>query len=126
MRDAPDARSLLAAYAEVARGVCARLRPLIELVQGARAVEPDLDLLARTGDAERRIGSTMFARNFVARGFARPGLDAETVADLVWVFISPEVYLLRVRANGQTDDEYQQWLATALELCLLAPQASMP
>jgi AcrR family transcriptional regulator len=118
MRDASDARSLLAAYAALATQMAMRLRPVLEMVHGARAAEPDLDRLARTGAAERRIGSVMFARNFVAKGFARPGLDAEAVADLVWVLNSPEVYLLRVREGEQSDDDYQRWLATTLERCL--------
>jgi len=118
MRDAPDAHALLVAYAHVATGLAGRLRPVLEMVHGARAVDPDLDRLARTGDAERRIGSQMFARNFVERGFARPELDADAVADLVWVLNSPEVYLLRVRELGQSDDDYQRWLASTLELCL--------
>jgi AcrR family transcriptional regulator len=119
MRDATDAHSLLSAYAALATQLAMRLRPVLELVHGARAVEPDLDLLARTGAAERRIGSLMFARNFVAKGFARPGLDADTVADLVWVLNSPEVYLLRVRESQQSDDDYRRWLASALERCLI-------
>lgn len=124
MRDAPDARSLLAAYAQVATQLFTRLRPVLELVYGARAVEPDLDLLARTGAAERRIGASMFARNFIARGFARPGLDVDAVADLVWVLNSPEVYLLQVRENQLGDDDYRRWLATSLELCLAAAGAA--
>jgi AcrR family transcriptional regulator len=120
MRDAPDGRALLSAYAAVATQMAKRLRPVLELVHGARAVEPDLDELARTGAAERRIGSRMFAENFVARGFARPGLDADAVADLVWVINSPELYLLRVRENQDSDDDYQRWLAATLELCLIA------
>lgn len=123
MRDAPDARSLLVAYAEVATQLNVRLRPVLELVHGARAVEPDLDALARTGAHERRIGTTMFARNFVERGFARPDLDVEAVVDLVWVLNSPEVYLLQVRENGRGDEEYRRWLAATLELCLVPPRA---
>jgi AcrR family transcriptional regulator len=123
MRDATDARSLLAAYAEVATRLNARLRPVLELVHGARAVEPDLDALARTGAAERRAGATMFARHAVERGFVRPELDVEGVVDLVWVLNSPEVYLLQVRENGLGDQGYRRWLATTLELCLAPPRA---
>ena len=124
MRDAPDGRALLAAYAAVATQISRRLRPVLELVHGARAVEPDLDQLARTGAAERRIGSRMFAQNFVARGFARPGLDADAVAELVWVINSPELYLLRVREGQDSDEDYQRWLAATLEQCLMADPPS--
>ncbi|HZG90569.1 MAG TPA: helix-turn-helix domain-containing protein [Pseudonocardia sp.] len=121
MRDAPDARSLLSSYAEVATRMDARLRPVLELVYGARAVEPDLDLLASTMAAERRTGTLMFARNFVARGFARPGLGVDDVVDIVWVLNSPEVYLLQVRDNRLGDAEFQRWLAATLQTCLVAP-----
>lgn len=121
MRDAPDARSLLSTYAEVATGIYTRLRPVLELVYGARAVEPDLDLLASTVAAERRVGTLMFARNFVSRGFARPGLGVDDLVDIVWVLNSPEVYLLQVRENHLGDAEFQRWLATTLEICLVSP-----
>lgn len=119
MRDAPDARNLLAAYAHAATTISSRLRPLLELVLGARAVEPDLDALARTGADERRVGTTMFATNFVDRGFARAGLSVEDVVGLVWVLNAPEVYLLQVRDHGLTDAAYERWLAVTLESCLL-------
>jgi len=121
MRDAPDARALLEAYADVATRLAARLRPVLELVHGARAVEPDLDALARTAAGERRTGTTVFARHFVSRGFARPGLDVDDVVDLVWVLNSPEVYLLRVRDDRLDDAGFRRWLARTLELCLVRP-----
>ncbi len=118
MHNALDARTLLVAYARSATAMGARLRPLLELVYGARAVEPDLDRLARIGAEERRIGTTMFAKSFVGRGFARPGLDVDGVVDLVWVLNSPEVYLLQVRDRQLSDQDYESWLATSLLACL--------
>ncbi|NYF15063.1 AcrR family transcriptional regulator [Pseudoclavibacter sp. JAI123] len=114
LQHAGDARTLLAEYAELATDINARLRPLLELVHGARAVEPDLDELARTGARERRFGTTMMAKHFVGAGFARPGLDEQSVLDLVWVLNSPEVYLLQVRENGLTDEQYRNWLTQTL------------
>ncbi|WP_371029663.1 hypothetical protein [Pseudoclavibacter sp. JSM 162008] len=34
--------------------------------------------------------------------------------DLVWVLNSPEVYLLQVRENGLTDEQYRNWLTQTL------------
>lgn len=118
MLDTPDARTLLTLYAGLATAISARMRPLLELVHGARAVEPDLDELARAGAAERRLGTAMFAQHFVARGFARPGLSTDDVIDLVWVLNSPEVYLLQVRDNRRSDADYERWLAQTLHACL--------
>jgi hypothetical protein len=56
----------------------------------------------------------MFAQHFVARGFARPGLDVAAVVDLVWVLNSPEVFLLQVRENTRSDDAYEDWLSATL------------
>lgn len=118
MRDAVDLLSMMEVYASGATRMHARLRPLLELVHGARAVEPDLDELARTGARERRTGTTAVARHLVARGFLRPGLDVEAVVDLVWVLNSPEVYLLHTRDHGWTDQAYEQWLVQTLVACL--------
>lgn len=118
MVGAVDAAALFAAYATVARALLSRLRPLLVLVHGARAVEPDLDELARTGAAERRAGAEAFAANTVARGFTRAGLSEEAVVELVWVLNSPEAYLLLVREGGLDDDGYERWLARALTAAL--------
>lgn len=56
----------------------------------------------------------MMAKHFVGAGFARPGLDEQSVLDLVWVLNSPEVYLLQVRENGLTDEQYRNWLTQTL------------
>ena len=57
------------------------------------------------GAVERRIGSKRLAQNFVAQVFARPGLDADAVADLVWV-INAGAVSAAVRENQDSDDDY--------------------
>lgn len=114
-----DVSVLLDSYARLARVMAERMRPLLELVWGVRAVEPDLDELARTAAVERRIGSTMFAERLVDGGFARSGLDVESAVDLIWVLNAPEVYLLQVREGQLSDDAYERWLAGALRASLV-------
>jgi AcrR family transcriptional regulator len=115
LQDAEDVGSMFASYARLARLMAQRMRPLLELVWGVRAMEPDLDRLARTAAEERRIGARMFAESLLAAGFARPGVDVDTAATSIWVLNAPEVYLLQVRDGGLTDDQYEQWLAGALD-----------
>jgi len=118
MAEAADMDELLEAYVALARGVSARLSPMLPLIYGARAVEPDLDALARTAAEERRFGARAFAANVVARGFTREGLDETIVAELLWVLNSPETYLLLRQSNGLDDDGYQAWLLRALRAAL--------
>lgn len=109
---------LLAGYAALASSILVRLRPMLPLIYGARAVEPDLDELALTAARERRFGARAFANHAVEAGYLRAGLDAETVANLVWVLNAPETYLLLTRSGGLDDDGYRRWLESALHLAL--------
>jgi AcrR family transcriptional regulator len=118
MAEAANMDELLDAYTALAGSVSARLSPMLPLIYGSRAVEPDLDALARTAAEERRFGARAFAANVVARGFTRPGLDEEIVAELLWVLNSPETYLLLRQSNGLDDDGYQAWLLRALRAAL--------
>ena len=127
MRDRPEFQrlgrasstgDLLAGYAALARSIMTRLGPMLPLIYGTRAVEPDLDALALTAAQERRFGARAFANHAVAGGFLRDGLDPDVVADLVWVLNAPETYLLLTRSGGLDDDGYQRWLESALHTAL--------
>jgi AcrR family transcriptional regulator len=118
MATTADVEELLESYTALARTVSARLSTLLPLIYGSRAVEPDLDALARTAAEERRFGARAFAANVVARGFTRPGVDQEVIADLVWVLNSPESYLLLRQSGGLDDDGYQNWLYRSLKAIL--------
>jgi len=118
MATAADMEELLELYTALARAVTGRLSPILPLIYGSRAVEPDLDALTLTAAAERRFGARAFAANVVERGFTRPGLDEATIADLVWVLNSPETYLLLKQSRGLDDDAYQAWLLHTLRTVL--------
>jgi AcrR family transcriptional regulator len=115
---AADTDELITSYAALARSVMARLRQMLPLIYGARAVEPDLEELALTAAEERRFGARRFAANAVGRGLLRAGLTEEDVAELVWVLIGPETYLLLVQSSGLDDEGYEAWLARALRTAL--------
>lgn len=118
LADAASTEELLDGYAALARSIQGRLGPMLPLIYGTRAVEPDLDELALTIAEERRFGAVAFATHAVQGGFLRAGLEVETVADLVWVLNSPETYLLLTQSAGLDDDGYQRWLEGALRAAL--------
>lgn len=127
MRDRPEFQrlgkatttgELLTSYAALVRSIQTRLRPMLPLIYGTRAVEPDLDELALTAAQERRYGARAFAMHAVSNGYLRAGLDADIVADLIWVLNAPETYLLLTASGGLDDDGYQRWIEDALRAAL--------
>jgi AcrR family transcriptional regulator len=110
----PDPRQKVASYAALARQLGARLGPLLAVLLGARATDPDLDAFARTTADERLAGTTALVGHLADAGALRPGLDPERARDLLWALISPELYLLLVVERGWPPENYERWLAGAI------------
>ena len=110
----PDPRQKVARYAALARQLGARLGPLLALLLGARATDPDLDAFARTTADERLAGTTALVGHLADAGALRPGLDPERARDLLWALISPELYQLLVAERGWPPEDYERWLADAI------------
>jgi AcrR family transcriptional regulator len=115
----PDPRQKVASYAALARQLGARLGPLLAVLLGARATDPDLDAFARTTADERLAGTTALVGHLADVGALRRGLDPERARDLLWALISPELYLLLVVERGWPPERYERWLAGAIAAELL-------
>jgi AcrR family transcriptional regulator len=115
----PDPRQKVARYAALARQLGARLGPLLAVLLGARATDPDLDAFARTTADERLAGTTALVGHLADVGALRRGLDPERARDLLWALISPELYLLLVVERGWPPERYERWLAGAIAAELL-------
>jgi AcrR family transcriptional regulator len=110
----PDPRQKVARYAALARQLGARLGPLLAVLLGARAADPDLDAFARTTADERLVGTAALVGHLAEAGALRPGLDPERARDLLWALISPELYQLLVVERGWPPEDYERWLAGAI------------
>jgi hypothetical protein len=62
----------------------------------------------------------------VTKGSFRDGLEPETAADLMWVHMSPDVYLSLVGGRGWTVAAYCQWRTDTLVAALLPPRPRRP
>ena len=58
----------------------------------------------------------------IEKGVLRPGLTAETAADLLWTFNDPALYDRLVLRAGWSDEQYHTWLGETIPAQLLIPE----
>jgi AcrR family transcriptional regulator len=117
--DETDPYRQLAGYAATQPGIHARLGPLMRVLAGAAASDPDLAGVWREMEQFRLDGLGRFARLLAERGVLRPGLTAERARDIVWTLCSHANYEQLVVERGWTPAEYEAWLAETLQSALL-------
>jgi hypothetical protein len=104
-----------------------RYAPIREVMRGAasggyRALRDLWEL----SEQQRLAGARAFIDTLVTKGWFRDGLVSQTAADLMWVHMSPEVYLSLVGQRGWTVAAYCQWLTDTLVAALLPPRPRRP
>jgi AcrR family transcriptional regulator len=117
MRQAPDARAALHAYAGLGREMAERALPLLVLVLGSH--EPDLQAFAETIEGERLRGTRMTAGMIQERYGLRAGLTADRAGEILWALTSPEVAQRLVLHRGWSWDEFQAFLGDAATAALV-------
>jgi AcrR family transcriptional regulator len=70
---------------------------------------------------ERLTGMTMFGRHLLETGDLRPGITLDEVADVLWTYISVELYELLVLLRGWTPERYGDHVATAITTAICRP-----
>ncbi|GAA1160482.1 TetR/AcrR family transcriptional regulator [Kribbella jejuensis] len=81
------------------------------------------ETLAATWQAvldERQTGMTIMAKHLLATGDLRPDLTLDEVVDMLWTYISVELYELLVLHRGWTPERYGDHL-TAVVTAVLCP-----
>jgi AcrR family transcriptional regulator len=119
MQSEPDPARMLQMYAGVVRLLQERLAPLFDVLRDGARTEPELKRLADELSTRRVGHMRALAGDLAAKGGLREGLSVEQAADLLWVMISPEYYLLWVRDRGWTPELFERWLADAFQRLLL-------
>ena len=120
----PDPHRQLELYAATQPGIHARAGPLLRVLIGAAAADPELAELWTQLEDERLAGMGRFARLLADRGALRPGLSAEEARDLLWTLNSLDVHDRLVLQRGWSPDRYRDWLAAALARELLPDRQS--
>lgn len=119
VRDAASPGSAATAYAGLARVIGSRTGPLLRIVYSAAGTDNDLRDFVCSTEQERLAGTTMVVRQWHARGWLRPDLEAGRARDILWTLNAPTVYL-SMKDRGWSDEEYEAWLAELLSATLLA------
>jgi AcrR family transcriptional regulator len=110
----PDVRKKLALYAGGAVERQVRSAGVQILIRDGRHVDDTLEEVWQKLLTERLTGMTMLATHLHATGQLRADLDVDEVRDLLWTYISVEVYELLVLNRGWPLDRYTTWLGRTL------------
>ena len=115
----PDPHRQFELYAATQPGIHARAGPLLRVLIGAAAADPELAELWSQIEQERLNGLGRFAQLLADRGVLRPELSVEEARDLLWTLNALTVHDLLVLQRGWSPERYRNWLAGALARELL-------
>lgn len=117
VRDEPDQRRQLHAFARDIAAISARVRPVYEIMRTASAVEPEMATVFAEMDAYRLRNMSQAAAWIAARGPLR--VDAARAGQIIWAVASPDVARMLCDVQGWTNDQYAEWLEDTLVRTLL-------
>ncbi len=118
-----DAGTLIDAFARIGRELQERASPIQHVLAGAAAVDPEAAEQLAITRQQRLTGQSRVAAELARRQALGPGLSEADAADLIYVFMSPEVHRILTAERGWTPKRYEAWLATTLRRALLPDQS---
>ncbi|GFH34457.1 TetR/AcrR family transcriptional regulator [Streptomyces pacificus] len=118
----PDPATQLVHQAAGARRILERAAPVLEVVRGAAAADPELAALWRTSLNQRHAVQLRFAQALTTKtgGRLRDGHDARAAADIAMAVLGPETWALLVTERGWSPARWERWASDALA-CQLLP-----
>jgi AcrR family transcriptional regulator len=114
-----DPHRQLELYAATQPGIHARAGPLLRVLVGAAAADPELAAVWDQLENERLAGMGRFAQLLADRGVLQAGLSVQEARDLLWTLNALAVHDLLVLRRGWSPERYRDWLASALARELL-------
>jgi AcrR family transcriptional regulator len=84
------------------------------LVAHRSSSDPRVRPFVEEGETRRRAACEGWVGGFLSRGDLRPGLDAATAVDLLWVHCGPDVYSAFVVGCGWSRERVERWLTERL------------
>lgn len=95
------------------------------LLAQTSSADPRVRPFVEEGDRRRRAACERWVAGFQSAGDLRPGLDAATAVDLLWVHCSPEVYAGFVVGCGWDRERFEAWATGTLRALLLGPNVQV-
>ena len=120
VRDEPDQRRQLRAFARDIATISERVRPVYEIMRTASAVEPEMAAVHAEMDTYRLHNMRQVATWLAANGPLR--VDVDRAGEVIWAVASPDVGRLLCDVQGWTTDHYAEWLEdTLVRILLVSP-----
>jgi AcrR family transcriptional regulator len=116
---ATDPEHVLRGWGQLATEVAPEVAPVMLLVRGAAATDPDMAALLTEAEAQRRTRMRHNARLLQQRGWLRPGTSLARATDILWTYSSSELYELLVLRSGWPVEKYGAFIGDALIAALL-------
>lgn len=119
----PTAAGQLRAHVRGTCEILGRVAPIMPLIETAAATDPEIAAQWTGGPDPRYTVQRTAAEALVGKPDARPGLSAETTADLLYGLLSPQLYLIFVRDRGWSPEAFEEWARATLtsQLCDRSP-----
>jgi len=118
--DEPDPARQLRLNARNSRVVKDRVSGLMEVLDAAAAVEPEIRTLWTRIQSEFYDNQRAVVRSLHRKRALRPGLGVARATDIVWALNQPTLYHHLVRDRGWSPARYEDWLGETFCSQLLA------
>jgi len=120
VRDEPDQRRQIHAFARDIAAISERVRPVYEIMRTASAVEPEMAAVFAQMDAYRLRNMSQAAEWIAAHGPLR--VDVTCAGQIIWAVASPDIARMLCDVQGWTTDQYAEWLEdTLVRILLVSP-----
>jgi len=120
----PNPERLLAGFARINVAINERSGQIYQILASAACSEPEAADLLGQYTQQRQQGQGQIARALARVGALGADLRERYAADIIHVFMSPEVYRLFVTDRGWSRARYEQWLKNVLVQQLLPTATS--
>ena len=98
----------------------AQAADFLEVVRGARGVDPDLAATWDEGEERRRRAQRDVVRAWADRGALRPGVSRREAGEVLWALTGPDVHRLFVVEQRWSNARFRDWLVTTLTAALFS------
>lgn len=115
---ADDLDSLLRGWGRLAAEVAPRVAPVLLLVHAAATHDRQLAALDAELDEQRRARMTDNAHRLALAGHLSKGMTIAQVADVLWIYSSPQVYRLLVQRSAWNLDQYAEFITHGIAVHL--------
>ncbi|GAA0573186.1 TetR/AcrR family transcriptional regulator [Kribbella sandramycini] len=117
----PDVRRKLRLYAAGVAERAARSARVQIMIRDGRHGDETLRATWQTLLDERLTGMTMFARHLLETGQLRAEITEAEIADVLWTYISVEIYELLVLLRDWSPERYAEFVGSGLITALCDP-----